>query len=82
MPMLTRDDAARLDTDDPIGHWRDEFAIADPSLVYLDGNSLGMMPRRTMARLTSVLADEWASGLIRSWDHWVDLPAQAIGSLR
>ena len=72
--MLTRDDAMALDETDPLRHWRDEFVTPDGSLVYLDGNSLGMMPRRTMSRITSVMNDEWARGLIGSWDHWIDLP--------
>ena len=74
--MLTRADALALDDDDPLSSWRDEFVIADESLVYLDGNSLGMMPRRTVDRLQRVLHDEWAGGLIRSWDSWLDLPQQ------
>lgn len=72
--MTSRDDALALDESDPLRRWRDEFLIADTSLVYLDGNSLGMMPRRTMMRIASVLSDEWVTGLIRSWDHWIDLP--------
>ncbi len=74
--MLNRDTALALDDADPLARWRDEFVIADTSLAYLDGNSLGMMPRRTATRLAAVLHDEWATGLIRSWDHWVDLPQQ------
>jgi kynureninase len=76
--MPTRDDAIALDEADPLASWRDEFVITDPSLAYLDGNSLGMAPRRTIERLQRVLRDEWASGLVRSWDHWVDLP-QRVG---
>ena len=76
--MLTRDDALELDAADLLAGWRDEFVIPDNSLVYLDGNSLGMMPRRTLARLESVMRDEWAGGLIRSWEHWVDMP-QRVG---
>ncbi|MEP7202117.1 MAG: kynureninase [Ilumatobacteraceae bacterium] len=76
--MLTREDALSVDKDDPLAHWREQFAIADQSLVYLDGNSLGMMPLRTADRIRNVLHDEWAGGLIRSWDHWVDLP-QRVG---
>jgi kynureninase len=72
--MLTRDDAMSFDEADSLRCWRDEFLIPDASLVYLDGNSLGMMPRRTMTRIASVLNDEWAMGLIGSWDHWIDLP--------
>jgi kynureninase len=73
--MLTRDDAMSFDEADSLRCWRDEFLIPDASLVYLDGNSLGMMPRRTMSRIVSVL-NEWAMGLIGSWDHWIDLPRQ------
>lgn len=78
MAVITRDNALTLDAADPLARWRDEFVVPDSSLVYLDANSLGMMPRRTMARLVHVLHDEWAVGLIGSWDHWVDLP-QRVG---
>ncbi len=76
--MLTRNDAVARDAGDSLARWRDEFVVADPSLVYLDGNSLGMMPRRTIVRLERVMSDEWGAGLIRSWDHWLDLP-QRVG---
>ncbi len=76
--MLTRDDAQQLDDADPLARWRDEFVIPDSSLAYLDGNSLGMMPRRTVERLERVMRDEWAGGLIGSWDAWLDLP-QRVG---
>ncbi|MBL6630833.1 MAG: kynureninase, partial [Ilumatobacteraceae bacterium] len=76
--MSTNDDlldhARQLDAADPLGHWRDEFVIDDPDLAYLDGNSLGMTPRRTVHRLHEVVNDEWAGGLISSWGHWLDLP--------
>ena len=74
--MPNRDDALALDHADPLAAWRDEFVIADPDLAYLDGNSLGMTPRRTIDRLQHVMREEWAGGLIGSWDHWVDLPQQ------
>lgn len=76
--MIDRQQALALDAADPLAHWRDEFVITDPSLVYLDGNSLGMTPRRTVARLQQVAVGEWASELIGSWSHWVDLP-QRVG---
>ncbi len=68
------DIARELDAGDPLAHWRDEFVIDDPDLAYLDGNSLGMTPRRTVHRLHEVVNDEWAGGLITSWEHWLDLP--------
>ena len=76
--MISREHALALDAADPLAHWRDEFVISDPALVYLDGSSLGMMPRRTAARLQHVMHEEWADGLIRSWGHWLDL-SQRVG---
>lgn len=42
--------------------------------MYVDGNSLGRLPKATEARLARVIHDEWGRDLIRSWDHWLDLP--------
>ena len=72
--------ALALDSVDPLARWRDEFVIGDPTLVYLDGNSLGRTPRRTIARLHEVVEREWAGDLIRSWSHWIDKP-QRVGDL-
>jgi kynureninase len=73
--MISRDDALDLDAGDELGHWREHF-VTPEELVYLDGNSLGMAPRAALDRLAGVAAGEWAHGLIRSWDHWVDLPSR------
>ena len=72
--------ARQRDSDDPLAGWRDEFHVADPDLAYLDGNSLGMPPKRTLQRVAAVMRDDWATGLIRSWDHWLDLP-QRVGDV-
>ena len=47
-------------------------------VIYLDGNSLGALPRQTLPRLTQAITDEWGSGLIRSWNaaHWIEAPAR------
>jgi kynureninase len=78
--VITRDDSLALDAADPLAGYRDRFFIPDPSVVYLDGNSLGMPPKRTLERLTEIYEHDWATGLIRSWDHWVDMP-QRVGDL-
>ena len=78
--MITRDDALALDAADPLARFRDRFHIPDPAVVYLDGNSLGMPPKRTLERITEIYRDDWAAGLIRSWDHWVDMP-QRVGDV-
>lgn len=76
--MTSRDAALDLDASDPLAPFRHRFHIPDRDVVYLDGNSLGMPPRRTLERLTEVYEQDWANGLIRSWDHWIDLP-QRVG---
>jgi kynureninase len=66
---------AELDAADPLAPWRDQFLIAGDDLTYLDGNSLGMAPRRTLDRIEQVMRDEWARDLIASWrSRWLDLP--------
>jgi len=77
--VITRDDALALDASDPLAPFRDRFHIPDERVVYLDGNSLGMPPKRTLERLREVYENDWATGLIRSWDHWIDLP-QRVGN--
>lgn len=78
--MITRDDALALDAADPLAGFRDRFHIPNPEVIYLDGNSLGMPPKRTLERLTEVYEQDWATGLIRSWEHWVDYP-QRVGDV-
>ena len=78
--VLRRDDALALDAADPLAGFRDRFHTPNPDVVYLDGNSLGMPPKRTIERLTEIFDDDWATGLIRSWDHWIDYP-QRVGDL-
>jgi len=75
----SRAECGLLDRADPLAALRDEFIVPD-GVVYLDGNSLGALPRRTPARLAEVASREWGEGLIRSWNSagWIDLP-QRIG---
>ncbi|MBI4884863.1 MAG: aminotransferase class V-fold PLP-dependent enzyme [Actinobacteria bacterium] len=77
--MITRTTALALDAADPLAKFRELFHIPDPTVIYLDGNSLGMPPKRTLERLTEVYEHDWATGLIRSWEHWLDLP-QRVGN--
>ena len=72
-PSHDRTEAERLDATDPLAGFRDRFVIADPALVYLDGNSLGRLPRATAERLERVVAEQWGDQLIRGWEQWVDL---------
>jgi len=73
--VISREEAAALDAEDPLAALRGEFVIEPGGPIYLDGNSLGRLPRATERRLSQVVSEEWARGLVRSWDQWIDLPA-------
>jgi kynureninase len=77
MGELSIERARELDAGDPLAGYRDQFVFQDPSLIYLNGNSLGALPKATKKRLETVIAQEWGAALARSWEHWVDLPQQA-----
>jgi kynureninase len=64
-----------LDAADPLAPFRDRFVIDDDLVAYLDGNSLGRLPRATLERLTAFVREEWGGRLIRGWaESWVELP--------
>jgi kynureninase len=71
---MTRDDIEALDRADELSSFRDYFVLPD-GVIYLDGNSLGALPKATPARVAQVVQQEWGQSLIRSWtDHgWIDL---------
>jgi kynureninase len=72
--VIDRTDALALDAQDPLARWRDEFVIPDPDLIYLDGNSLGRTPKRTVEALHRVI-EQWSGDLIASWwqHDWLNL---------
>ncbi len=72
---LTRDDCVARDRADPLAPLREQFDLP-AGVNYLDGNSLGVLPRATAARVQAVVTQEWGQGLIRSWNSagWIDLP--------
>jgi len=78
--MITRKDVRQWDAADPLGAFPARFALP-PGLIYLDGNSLGALPRATATRLRAVVEEEWGEGLIRSWNDrdWVTAP-QRVGA--
>lgn len=74
------EDLSKLDAQDPLRDLRHEFHIPQ-GVVYLDGNSLGAAPRKTLDRVTEVISREWGNGLVRSWSScdWIGAP-QRIGA--
>jgi kynureninase len=66
-------DAAALDRDDPLARFHDEFVHEEGGALYVDGNSLGRLPKRTEAAITEVV-QRWGTDLVRGWHDWIELP--------
>lgn len=73
----TREECVQADLDNELAGLRDEFALPD-GVIYLDGNSLGALPRAVPERVAFVVGQEWGTDLIGSWNkhHWFDLPVR------
>jgi kynureninase len=72
--QLTRTYAQNLDREDGLGHFRNRFFVTDPRLIYLDGNSLGRLPKATAALLRDGVERQWGERLIRGWNEgWMEL---------
>jgi len=79
MTNLTRSRALELDSLDPLASFRERFVITDPDLIYMDGNSLGRLPKIAIERARQVVESEWGDDLIRGWNKgWWEAP-QRIG---
>ncbi len=77
--MNTLSDCQQLDAQDPLRHLREQFSLP-PGVIYLDGNSLGVLPKTAAARVSQVVTQEWGVDLIRSWNKagWFEQP-QRLG---
>ena len=72
--------ADNLDAHDFLAHFRDRFVITDPDLIYMDGNSLGRLPKDTRTVADNLLSEQWGTRLIRSWNEgWFDA-SERIGA--
>ncbi|MGD9412639.1 MAG: hypothetical protein PVJ54_12300, partial [Desulfobacterales bacterium] len=80
MNTLKREDFQKLDQDDPLACFREEFFIPQ-DVIYMDGNSLGAMPKAVAQRVGQVIEREWGHDLIKSWNtaDWFTAP-QRIGA--
>jgi len=83
--LPTREFAEQLDANDKLASVREAFVISDPDLIYLDGNSLGRLPKAGIERARQIVEHEWGKGLIRTWNEgWWESPIRVgnkIGSL-
>ena len=85
MTAIDATEIEALDAADPLAPFRDEFQLRD-GLIYLDGNSLGALPKASIARMADAVSREWGEGLITSWlgADWVNAPRRIgdkIGAL-
>jgi kynureninase len=77
---VTLEQAQALDAADPLRSFRDRFVLPE-NVIYLDGNSLGALPKASIERQRQVVEEEWGTSLIRSWNSygWIEAP-QRIGA--
>ncbi len=80
MNVTDREYALELDKNDPLARFKSEFVVSDPDLCYLDGNSLGRLPKATITAINSFMVNEWGPEVVSGWGHWVD-EAQPTGDL-
>jgi len=75
--MLSRNDCLALDREDPLASRRALFDLPE-GIIYLDGNSLGVLPRNVTSRLEVAVRDQWGKDLIKSWNtaDWIGLPTR------
>ena len=74
--------AHALDAADPLSAFRDRFVINDPDLIYLDGNSLGRLPRATVSLLDDLVRQQWGDRLVRGWSEgWFDASSRIGGKI-
>jgi len=67
--------ADELDAHDPLAHFRERFIITDSNLIYMDGNSLGRLPRAAVPLAEELIQQQWGERLIRSWNEgWFTAP--------
>ena len=73
----SREFALQLDQQDSLASYREQFVANDPDLIYLDGNSLGRLPKSVAERTKKVVEEEWGTDLIRGWNKgWWESPAR------
>lgn len=76
----SRSTAELLDSKDELASFKREFVIKDENLCYLDGNSLGRLPKATIEEVNRFVTEEWGTELVDGWSHWID-EAQPTGDL-
>ena len=79
---MTADEARQLDASDHLASVRERFRLPE-GVIYLDGNSLGALPRAAPAALAETAERQWGADLIASWNEhgWIDWPTRIAAKL-
>lgn len=77
---MDRSVAVKLDEMDPLNKYKKLFYFDDESVCYLDGNSLGRLPNKTVLDLNNLLTNEWGKHIVGGWADWID-EAERVGDL-
>ena len=79
---MTLDEARQLDASDPLAFARERFSLPE-GVIYLDGNSLGALPKAAPAALAEAAERQWGEDLISSWNkhEWIDWPTTIAAKL-
>ena len=79
---MDRAHAQALDAADPLAPFRDRFELPE-GIIYLDGNSLGALPKATAPKLDDLIRREWGRDLITSWNRagWIEAPERIGGKI-
>lgn len=77
---MLKEDALARDAADPLSRYKEQFVITDHDVCYLDGNSLGRLPKQTITAINNFLSDEWGAEVVAGWNHWVN-EAEKVGDL-
>ncbi|MFM9828651.1 MAG: kynureninase [Sphingomonas sp.] len=77
--MMDLATATARDAADPLRHFRDKFVLPE-GVIYLDGNSLGPLPKASIAAMTHITERQWGDRMVRAWNEgWMAAP-QRIGA--
>lgn len=80
--VIMMESAVNLDKIDPLAPFRERFVVDDPSLVYVDGNSLGRLPAATADLAHDLVRRQWGARLIRGWtEGWIEAPERIGGKI-
>jgi kynureninase len=77
---MDRSVAVTLDDTDPLQGFKSRFFIDDDTVCYLDGNSLGRLPNKTIEAVNNLVVNEWGKKIVGGWADWID-EAESVGDL-